>query len=343
MIDFRSDTVTKPTEEMRKAMYNADVGDDVYRDDPTVNELEDTASKMFDKESALFVPSGTFANQLAILTWTNPGDEIIIGDHCHIFQHEAGAAGLISSINTSQIPSPRGYMSNKEIESRIRSVDIHHPKTTLICTENTHSSGNVLTLEESNKIYKVASKHNIPVHTDGARFFNAAVYLNTEVSELAKYSDSINICLSKGLCSPVGSLLLGDKTFIDNARKYRKILGGGMRQVGILAATGLISITKMYKRLHIDHDNAKYLANRLNIFEEINIDYNNLKINMVFYSFNHKSEIEKNLHFELKNRGFLVNPLEKGKGRLVLHNDVDKNDVDKLVEAFNDILKVKKI
>jgi threonine aldolase len=328
---------------MRKAMYNADVGDDVYRDDPTVNELEHTASEMFDKESALFVPSGTFGNQLAILTWTNRGDEIIIGDNCHIFQHEAGGAGLISSVNTSQIPSPRGYMPSQEIENRIRTVDIHHPKTTLICTENAHSSGNVLTLEESKKIYGVASKHNIPVHTDGARFFNAAVYLNTEVSELAKYSDSINICLSKGLCSPVGSLLLGDKAFIENARKYRKILGGGMRQVGVLAAAGLISITKMYKRLHVDHDNAKYLADRLNDFEEITVDYDNLKINMVFYSFNNKPKIEKILHSELKNRGFLVNPLEKGKGRLALHNDVDKNDVDKLVEAFNDILKIKKI
>ncbi|MFO7888521.1 MAG: low-specificity L-threonine aldolase [Eubacteriales bacterium] len=338
MIDLRSDTVTKPTEEMRKAMFEAEVGDDVYRDDPTVNELEKLGAEIMGKEASIFVPSGTFANQLAILTWTNPGNEIILGDSCHIFKDEGGGAGLISSVNTSQIQSPNGVLKISEIEKRIRTKDIHYPETTLICTENAHSSGNVLTLEESKDIYELGQEKNIPIHTDGARFINAAVSLNVKIKSLAQYSDSINLCLSKGLCSPIGSLLIGEKKFIEKARTYRKILGGGMRQVGVIGSAGIISLNKMINRLYIDHDNASYLGRKLSQINGINVDFDNLKINMVFFTLDNNIIEDKDFHIKLKEKGILTNPLENGLGRLVTHNDISRENIDVFINTVSDLL-----
>jgi len=340
MIDLRSDTVTKPTEEMRKAMFEAEVGDDVYGDDPTVNELEKLGAEIMGKEASIFVPSGTFANQLAILTWTNPGNEIILGDSCHIFNDEAGAAGLISSVNTSQIPSPNGVLEISEIEKRIRTKDIHYPETTLICTENAHSSGNIMTLEESKNIYELAQEKNIPVHTDGARFINAAVSLNVETKSLAQYSDSINLCLSKGLCSPIGSLLIGDENFIEKARSYRKILGGGMRQVGVIASAGIISLTKMVDRLNIDHNNASYLGEKLSQINGITVNLDNLKINMVFFTVDNNIISDKDFYIKLKEKGILINPAEKGLVRLVTHNDISRENVDAFINTVSDLLSI---
>ncbi len=338
MIDLRSDTVTKPTEEMRKAMFESEVGDDVYGDDPTVNKLEELGSEFFGKEASLFVPSGTFANQLAILTWTNPGNEIILGDSCHIFQHEAGAPGLISSVNTSQIPSSNGVLKVDEISKRVRSKDIHHPKTTLICTENAHSSGNVLTIEESKDIYEFAKSKNIPVHTDGARFINAAVSLGVETRDLAQYSDSINLCLSKGLCAPIGSLLIGEKDFIDKARFYRKILGGGMRQVGVIASAGIVALTKMSQRLYIDHENASYLGKELSKIDGVSVNFENLKINMIFYNIDNEIISDSDFHNKLHKQGVLINPTDNGSGRLVTHNGISREDIDTFVALVKDIL-----
>jgi threonine aldolase len=338
MIDLRSDTVTKPTEEMRKAMYDAEVGDDVYRDDPTVNKLESIGAEIFGKEASLFVPSGTFANQLGILTWTNPGNEIILGDSCHIFQHEAGAPALISSVNMSQIPSANGILKIEEVKKRIRSKDIHHPETTLICTENAHSSGNVLTVKESKDIYDLARERNIPVHTDGARFINAAVSLGVEISELAQYSDSINLCLSKGLCAPVGSLLIGNKDFIEKARFYRKILGGGMRQVGILASAGIIALTKMSKRLDEDHKNALYLGKEMSKIDGVNVHLENLKINMVFFEIDNNIISDEDFSRKLLDNNILINSTEYGKGRLVTHNGITREDIDYFLETVKKIL-----
>lgn len=229
-IDLRSDTVTKPTDEMRRAMAYAEVGDDVYGDDPTVNKLEKLAAEILGKEAALFVPSGTFANQLALFTHCNRGDEVIIGDDYHIVQHEAGAAGIISGVQLRTIETDRGALIPEVVEKKIRKVDdIHYPKTGLICLENAHSNGRVIRLENYEKIRNIAEKYKVPIHLDGARIFNAATFLKIQASEIAKYADSVSFCLSKGLCAPVGSLLVGNKEFIEKARKKRKIMGGRIK------------------------------------------------------------------------------------------------------------------
>ena len=244
-IDLRSDTVTKPTREMREAMFNAEVGDDVYGDDPTVVKLENLAARMAGKEAALLVPSGTFGNQLSLMTHCNRGDEVLLGDDCHIVQHEVGASSVIAGVQLRTLNSDKGALDPDEIRSKIRGNDIHFPRTGLICVENAHSNGRVIPLEIMKEIYQAASEYNIPVHLDGARLFNAAEYLNVPADQNTKYCDSVMFCLSKGLCAPVGSLIVGSKDFIARARKFRKMLGGGMRQAGFISAAGIIALEKM--------------------------------------------------------------------------------------------------
>ncbi|MDR2841993.1 MAG: threonine aldolase family protein, partial [Spirochaetaceae bacterium] len=228
IIDIRSDTVTNPTDAMRQAMAHAEVGDDVYGDDPTVNKLENLAAQTMGKEAALFVPSGTFGNQLALFTWCPRGSEVILGEECHIIQHEAGAASIIAGVQLRQIHAPDGNIDPLEIEKRIRKADLHSPETSLICLENAHSSGKAVPLETMKAIRVVAEKHHIKVHLDGARIFNAAASLGCSARDIAACTDSVMFCVSKGLCAPVGSLLCGGKKFIDDARNKRKIMGGGL-------------------------------------------------------------------------------------------------------------------
>ncbi|WP_326512121.1 low-specificity L-threonine aldolase [Clostridium intestinale] len=341
IIDLRSDTVTQPTEEMREAMFKAMVGDDVYGDDPTINELEEYAAKLVGKEAALFVPSGTFGNQLALFTHCKRGDEVILGDDCHIVAHEVGGSAVIAGVQLRALETVRGQLNLDKVKSIIRTEDedIHFPGTSLICLENAYSNGAVLPLDYVKEVYEIAKDRNINLHIDGARLFNAATSLEVDVKEITKYCDSVMFCLSKGLCAPIGSMLAGSKEFIDKARKKRKLLGGGMRQAGFLGAAGLIALKDMTKRLKEDHDNAKYLAQRLEEIPNIKVDRDNLDINLVFFKIGNcplSSEEMVNIFSE---KGIKINGPEGGKMRFATHYWVNKEAIDYVVEVMKSILK----
>jgi threonine aldolase len=340
-IDFRSDTVTWPTEEMLDAMRQAKVGDDVYEDDPTVKKLEEIAADAVGKEASLFVPSGTFGNQLAILTHTKRGDEVIVPKDNHIVIHEVGASAVISGVQLRTIASNFGQININELESTIRESDIHYPDTGLICTENAHSSGKVVPLKNLESVKQVAAKKGISVHMDGARIFNAAVASKIDAKDIASTADSVMFCLSKGLCSPVGSVLAGSKDFILKARKNRKLMGGGLRQAGYLAACGIISIEKMVDRLIEDHDNAKYLAEKLDLIKGIKVFKDRLDINMVFFdidiNFNNFNNFKENEFINyLLSKKIKINPKEFGEYRFVTHYWINKKDIDYTVKVIED-------
>lgn len=337
-IDFRSDTVTMPTKEMRIAMAEAIVGDDVYGDDPTVLELEKLAAALMGKEAAMFVPSGTMGNQLAVMTHTRRGDEIIVEENCHIVIHEVGAVAVLSGVNMRTVKGINSVMRPEDIEAAIRVEDIHQPDTTLICMENALSNGRVVPLDVMKDIYNIAKKHKLSVHLDGARLFNAAEYLGVEAKQITAYTDSVMFCLSKGLCSPVGSILAGSKAFIDKAKKNRKLLGGGMRQAGILAAAGLISLKDMTKRLHIDHDNAKYLASRLLEIPGVKLDIEGIHINMVFFTIENLKISDAEFVEKLYQKGIKINGAEKGELRFVTNNDVTIEDIDYTIKCIKELI-----
>ncbi|PNR92657.1 threonine aldolase [Petrotoga sp. HWH.PT.55.6.1] len=339
-IDIRSDTVTQPTQEMREAMFKAEVGDDVYDEDPTMKKLEKYAAEVVGKEDALFVPSGTFGNQLSIFTHCERGNEVILDDSCHIVVHEVGAASVIASVQLRTINSDKGVMSPKSIKKRIRKgeEDLHFPSTGLICLENAHSNGTVVPLENMKEISEIAHENEIPVHLDGARVFNAATYLNVDPTEITQYCDSVMFCLSKGLCAPVGSIVAGSKDFIQKAKKKRKLMGGGLRQAGFLAAAGLIALEKMRFRLKEDHENARYLGERLSEIPEISLNLDDIQINMVFFTINKDINLREMLSFFLE-KGIKINPPENGEFRFVTNYWVSKKDVDYIVETMKEYLK----
>lgn len=326
-----------PTDNMRLAMFNAEVGDDVYGDDPTIIELEEKSAKLLGKEAALFVPSGTFGNQLAVLTHTKRGDEVLLGDACHILMHEVGAAALISGVQLRQIPTHNGSMLIKDVSRMIRTDDIHYPDTGLICIENAHSSGAVIKISEMKAIYELAERHGIPVHLDGARVFNAAHALGVDVKEIASYADTIMFCLSKGLCAPVGSMLVGSTAFIGRARKNRKLMGGGLRQAGFLAAAGIIALDEMVDRLGMDHELAKYLAEKLSEIDAITVMEDRLDINMVFCKIKMKHS-EETFVEKLQQAGIKINGSEDGEFRFVTNYWTPIEAVDKLCKVIKDIL-----
>lgn len=337
-IDLRSDTVTKPTVKMREAMFTAEVGDDVYHDDPTMIELEKQAAKILNKEAALFVPSGTMGNQLCIMTHTKRGDEIITNANNHIIVHEAGALAVLSQVNTYQIHNDTDMIYPQDIIDGFRADDVHAPRTSLVCLENALSNGTVVPLDIMKADYEVAKSLGLKVHLDGARIFNAAVSLNIDPAKIASYADSVMFCISKGLCAPVGSLIVGSHDFIKQAERNRKLLGGGMRQVGFLAASGLIALNEMTKRLDNDHKLAKYLASKLNEFEIIELDESKVQINMVFFKikipdFDHQAFYD---HLSLHN--IKINPQDHGQYRFVTHNDINQDDVDKTLRLIKDYL-----
>src|SRR5512133_2694224 len=242
-IDLRSDTVTRPTQAMREAMARADVGDDGYGDDPTVKRLEELGAALVGKEAALFVPSGTFGNQLALFTHCPHGSEVILDDGCHIVRHEAGAAAVIAGLQLRCVETGNGVLSPEAIRSRLRDPrDYHAPATGLVCLENAHSNGKAIALETMRLAYETCAENSIPVHLDGARIFNAAIALKTEAPRIAACADSVMFCLSKGLCAPVGSLLAGSRDFVERAHRKRKIMGGQLRQAGVLAACGIVAL-----------------------------------------------------------------------------------------------------
>ncbi|GHV77093.1 threonine aldolase [Spirochaetia bacterium] len=335
MIDLRSDTVTKPTEAMRKAMANAEVGDDVYGDDPTVNALEKLGAELTGKEAAVFVPSGTFGNQLALFTWCKRGSEVVLGEECHIIQHEAGAASVIAGVQTRTIPAPEGVLRPDALRQRLRKADLHYPATSLICLENAHSLGCVVSLADMDAVRATADEWGLPVHLDGARLFNAAAALQVDAREIAARADSVMFCLSKGLCAPVGSLLTGTRDFVEAARYKRKIMGGGMRQAGILAAAGIIALTEHTGRLGEDHENAKRLARELAAIPGIAVNPEEVDINMVFFSFPPAEDagVAKRITDFFAKRGIIINAPEQGVFRFVTHYWIGNSEVAAILAA----------
>lgn len=334
-IDFRSDTVTKPTPAMREAMANAVVGDDVYEDDPTVKELERLAAEKLGMEAALFVASGTMGNQLAIMTHTQRGDEILIGSGHHILNYEVGAMAVLSAVNVRTIHQP--IVTGKAIIENIRAENIHFPKTSCVCLENALSNGTVIDTEIFQDSIVTAKKHGLKVHIDGARIFNAAVALQTEVKDLIRGTDSIMFCLSKGLAAPIGSILAGSRDFIEKARKNRKILGGGWRQAGVIAASGIVAINDMIERLSIDHDHAKLLARSLDEIEDIQVDFDRLDINMVYFSFARPVDDGFFVSY-LHDHGIKINGARKGEYRLMTHIDITQDDIALLISRITEFL-----
>jgi threonine aldolase len=334
IIDLRSDTFTLPTSEMREAMSKAKLGDDVVREDPTVNELEQLAAKMLGKEAALFVASGTMGNLVALLTHCGRGDEVILGRLSHIHIHEAGGISALGSIHPRTVNNlGDGTMELAAIEDAINQPDVHHADTRLICVENTWM-GRALPIHYMKSVRDLAKSRGIKVHLDGARLFNAAIALKASAADIAKHADTIQFCLSKGLASPVGSLLVGPREFIERARRNRKMLGGGMRQAGVLAACGLVSLTKMVDRLQDDHTNAELLANELRLCDDLEIS--GPHTNMVFIKSRIKTMPNADLRERMQEYGVLA--FEEPLGiRLVTHHGIEKSDA---AEACTRILQI---
>jgi threonine aldolase len=337
-LDLRSDTVTLPTQTMREAMAQAAVGDDVYGDDPTVNALEKTAAAILGKEAALFVSSGTMGNQLGIMTQTQRGDEVIVGRDSHIFVHEVGAAAVLAGVTLNTIPFAQGMIDADLIEAAIRSQDIHEPPTRLVCIENALANGRLVPEATMRAVYAMAHRRGLAVHLDGARIFNAAVALGLPVQALTRHCDTLSCCLSKGLCAPVGSIFAGSAAVVARARKYRKMLGGGMRQCGILAAAGLIALQDMPARLAQDHANARLLAEQLQRLPEISLDRESVQINMVFCRIAKPTAWQQALPALLLAQGIKINAPEGGEFRFVTNNDISADDIMTFVGALKTAL-----
>lgn len=341
-VDLRSDTVTKPTPEMREAMAEAEVGDDVYMDDPTVNELQAKATEMLGKEDSLFVPSGTMGNLIALMVHCQRGDEVILGDKSHIYLNEAGGFSALGGISSRPVMNQKdGMLALDDIRASIQSEDVHHTITKLICLENTQNvcGGVPLSVEYINQVGQIAKENNLSLHIDGARIFNAATALNVNVKDLVDSADSVMFCLSKGLSSPVGSMIAGTKKFINRARHLRKMLGGGMRQVGVVASAGLISLDMMTKRLSDDHARAKKIFDGLKQVEGLVLEAQP-QTNMIYFGIHPNIKLTDNqIVDEIKKYGVLVDWASSRRFRLVTHYWVDDVGVEKTIEAFKNVLK----
>jgi len=340
-IDLRSDTVTVPTPEMRRAMFEAEVGDDVYGEDPTVNRLEAEAAAMLGKEAALFVPTGTQGNQVAILTHTQRGDEVIIEGDSHVFFYEAGGIAALAACQTRPLQGVRGAMDPDQVAAAIRGENVHYPRTGLVCVENTHNRSGGCILPQSNveAIAAIAHKHGVPVHMDGARLFNSAVAQKRPVAELVAPVDSVMFCLSKGLAAPVGSMLVGPVAFIARARKNRKLLGGGMRQAGILAAAGLLALRTMVDRLAEDHENARRLARGLATIPGLEVHVETVQTNMVMFDVTGPGWDGARLVETMGKAGVLSGTMGPNRIRLVTHKDVSAADLDEALDRIATVVK----
>ncbi|MHA1671978.1 MAG: threonine aldolase family protein [Promethearchaeota archaeon] len=343
IVDLRSDTVTKPSPEMWEVVKSWDdskLGDDVMREDPTVNELEMKAAKKCRKEAALFVSSGTQGNLISLLAQSTPGDEIIVEEESHIFGHEVGSAARIGGLMIKTYSSERGFPSLKKLKTMIRdSEDIHEPPSTLLCAENTHNyhGGTIITPGELEEMKNFALKNNLRFHLDGARIFNASVASNCPITDFTKYADSVMFCLSKGLSCPVGSIVVGSKDFINRARKFRKMLGGGMRQAGIIASFGIVALEdKWINRLSEDHDNAKRLADGL-ISSNPSISVQKPETNILMVHFPDNAPMEK-IILSLQDEGVLAFNI-KQKIRFVTHFGINEDDIDLSIERIGNVLK----
>jgi threonine aldolase len=341
MIDLRSDTVTLPTEAMRQAMARAEVGDDVYGEDPTINRLETLGAQMMGKEAGLFVVSGTMGNLIALLAHTNAGDEIIVGTNSHTYYYETGGMARLAGVIPRLFDDHTGIIETAAIKELLRPRDIHFPQTRLICLENTHNrgGGTIMTPAQMRDIYELAQENNLSVHLDGARIFNAAVASGIAVKELARYADSVMFCLAKGLSAPVGSLLTGPKDFIERARTARKLVGGGMRQAGMLAAAGIIALEKsMIERLAEDHANARYLAEGLAALEGISLQPERVQTNIVIFNLDKPGLSADKFLAALKEKGILVNSMGPTSTRMVTHRHIGRAEVEYTLAAVKEVL-----
>lgn len=335
-MDFRSDTVTKPTQAMRHAMANAIVGDDVYGDDPTVNELELWAAQRHGFEAAMFTTSGTQANLLGLMAHCQRGDEYLCGQQAHNYKYEAGGAAVLGSIQPQPIENnPDGTLDFAKLKAAIKPDDAHFARTKLLSLENT-INGKVLPLSYLEKARQFVDENNLLLHLDGARVYNAAVALDVDVKEIAKHFDSMTICLSKALSAPIGSLLLGDKAFIERARRLRKMVGGGMRQAGILAAAGKLALTDQVEQLKIDHQNAKKLALGLSELKGFHVNPDFVQTNIVFAKLDDSIDIET-IAQQLSLEGITISP--GNPIRFVTHKDISSDDIDQLLEKLNHSLR----
>jgi threonine aldolase len=337
-IDLRSDTVTKPDAKMRAAMAAADVGDDVYGEDPTVNRLEQRAAEIFGKEAALFVPTGTMGNTVAVKMHTRHGEEVICEARSHLVDWELSMLAWFSGCLARTVAANRGILAWKQIAAVLRPKGPHNAPTTLISLENSHNmwGGSVYPLDALDEIYTEAHTRGLKVHIDGARIFNASVALNVPVARIARNADSVMFCLSKGLGAPVGSLVVGTKEAIDDARLYRKRLGGGMRQAGVLAAAGLIALEESPARLHIDHENAHYLAQHLSKVPGIHIDPALVETNIVIFDISGTGYTPRQFSDELKSRGVLANGVGANSIRMVTHRDVTRKQCERSLEVVSE-------
>ena len=341
MIDLRSDTVTKPTAEMRKAMATAEVGDDVYGEDPTVNLLQERAAEIFGKEAALFCPTGSMGNQIAVKLHTKPGDEIIIEERGHILNWELGMPAVVAGVTIRAVRAANddGMLTWAEIEAAVHKNQPYYAAPTgLICLENTHNfgGGSVMSAAQTAEICTRAHALDLPVHLDGARIFNAAAALGESVAEITKAVDSVQFCLSKGLGAPVGSMLVGEKDFIEQARVWRKRFGGGMRQAGILAAAGLIALTESPKNLPADHENAKLLAEGAANLKGIAIDAERVQTNIVIFDVSETGKTSAEICAALRDQEILASPFGAAI-RMVTHSDVSQEDIMTTLRALQKI------
>ncbi len=337
--DFRSDTVTRPTEEMRKAMYEAEVGDDVLGDDPTVIKLEELAAEKVAKEAALFVPTGTMGNTIALILGAGEGREVILEEKSHILNFEAGNISRIARSLPRALPSDRGKIPLKTIEQNIHThLRDHVPETKLITLENSHNTwgGAVLETDYLLEVAELAQKYNLHMHLDGARVFNAAAALNIDVTEISRHFDTLMFCLSKGLSAPVGSILAGPRDFIKEARIVRKYLGGGMRQVGVIAAAGIVALQKMVHRLVEDHDKAKRLADKLADLEEIYINPHHVVTNFLMIKLNTMDSAT--FLNKLAEQKVLALPFSSSLVRIVTHKDIDDNDIERAASVIREVV-----
>jgi len=338
VVDLRSDTLTLPTPAMREAMAKAEVGDDVWEEDPTVQRLEALAAELTGKEAGLFVASGTMGNLVSVLSQTHPGQEIILDLDSHIFNYEVASAAVIGGVQTRPIKTERGFLSPAEVREAIRPANIHIPPTGLVCLENTHNrhGGTLSTPEEIRAVAEVAHAAGVPVHLDGARIFNAAVALGRPVRDFTTDVDSVTFCVSKGLAAPVGSLVCGRRDFIGRARRWRKMLGGGMRQVGVLAAAGLVALEQMVERLTEDHANAKRLGEGIARLPGLRVDLARVQTNIVIF-FADRSDGAAMLVRECAARKVKIHQIGPASIRCVTHKDVDGEDIERALQAFTEI------
>ena len=339
IIDLRSDTVTKPTPEMREAMKNAVVGDDILKDDPTVIELEEMAAEIFGKEAALFTVSGTMSNEIAVMVYTKPGDEIVVFSDSHIYNLETGGLSAISGVQPRPVKTERGTYDLELLEQAVMPQGVQRARTRLICLENSFhlDRGLAVRKEDYKETIKIAKEKGIPLFMDGARIFNSAVALHTNVKELAGFCDSVDVCLSKGLAAPIGSMLMGSKGFIEEARRVKQRLGGGMRQAGVIAAPGIIALTKMVSRLHEDHENAEKMRLGLEGLG-VKVDRGGILTNIINLDISPvgweaSSFAEKLNRFKIK-----VKVCSKSNLRMVTHNDIHPEDVDFVLQTIKRII-----